>query len=193
MNWNALFIIILISAISILFRWISFNRVDSIALDFSISSVAYIIISHSTTIYAVPRTILGITIVIILSFIHNKYFSILLSNTNSLIDVLIAECDHEEDEDKIKGLQASKPLARHAIFLSYVAFIKNGIIRKGKKDASNNYAYLLSQIFGETNKCSKDDLSLTKKEQIIGLVFFNLLGLLSLLNATLECFFIYLN
>ena len=195
MNWNALIIIMIISTISVLFRWISFKRVDSIAMELSISSIAYVIISFNTLTHSLYRVLIGIIIVIILSWIHFNYFSKLLNKTKTHIRVMIESVNsqgNKSKEEKKEALEAAIPLAKHAIFLSYVAFIKNGQIRKGKKTASKKYASLLSSIYGETDKCTEEHLCLEKKDQIIGLILFNVLGLLSILNATLDCFFISL-
>lgn len=192
-------VIVTISAISIFFRWFAFNRVDSVAMEFSIVSLAVKLLETITKYRTagIVRRDIGLCaflflLVAVLSCFHHANYSTLLGKIENIINEAKpdekGETEQEKAENDIRreGLENTLPLARHAIFLTYSFFLENRFkfyVRRGKKSARENFANLINSLSKLTYKIESSDLLLTTGTQIGGLAVFTLLGGLSVYLA----------
>lgn len=196
--------IVAISAISIFFRWVAFNRVDSVAMELSVVSFSARVL-ESIAKYQVGELtgtdiilcVSSLALVMILSFVHHSLYSSLLERIKEIVNNAKPgmESDAEENEEerakneiKRQALDNTLPLARHAIFLSYSYFLEhkfNFYIRRGKKNARENYAKLINSLSKLSYTTQASDLLLPPGTQKGGLVVFSLLGVVSVFLATL--------
>lgn len=195
-------IISAISAICIFFRWFAFNRVDSVALEVSAVSFSFRVFETVTKYQSqniagkdILLCVLSCLLFVALSCFHHANYSTLYEKIKGVIDN--AKPKLENDTEETKGENAIKrealdntlPLARHAIFLSYSHFLENKLgfyIRRGKKDARENYAKLLNSLSKLSFKVQESDLLLSEQTQKGGLLSFLVLGIFSILLAILE-------
>lgn len=198
-DWFKLFLIVGISAVSVIIRWWSFSRVDSVALELSLNSFFLklfetctdIFVNDSFSLCAVLLCALLFLFVVILATVHHW----MKNKLNKIVQDIIEEAkqtskessDFEETRKNV--LDSTMPLARHAIFLSFSAFLEQRLpvtVRKGKSDARKRYAQLIDSISDAGNVVKENDLLLPEKKQILGLVLFLLLGAGSVLIAVLS-------
>lgn len=190
MKFAVLLVILVFTGISVFFRWLAFNRVDSVAFDLSVSSMAYTLLkpvlssnSWSEFINAICDRdwllccFFSVAIVVVLAIIHHYFFGKLFMQIENKIAETKRKLTGNNSNRTLKSdaLDATIPLARHAVFLSYITFIKRFSLRKGKRIAREKFAGLLTRISGN-NELSERDFCLNKKNEIVGLVAFNLLG-----------------
>lgn len=192
-------LIFMISAISIFFRWLAFNRVDSVALDISLVCFSFRIFetfmkykSGSMSGKDILLCVLSFFIVLALSVFHSFNYSTLIRNIRCAIDK--AKPPEDEDDDKTRELNKLKrealdntfPLARHAIFLSYSQVLEEKLqifVRKGKKVARENFEKLINSLDGIRHPIGPSDLLLPPAAQIKGLILFFILGTASVVLA----------
>lgn len=194
-------IIAVISAISIFFRWLAFNRVDSVALEISIVSFAFrvfeTIVKYQSKELAgtdIFLCIVSFLLVVALSCIHHSNYATLLEKIKDLIDNAKPEQRNKDEEIneandiKREALDNTFLLARHAIFLTYSYFLEeifNLYIRRGKKKARDNYARLINSLSKLSFTVQESDLLLSKGTQIAGLLICFVLGGISVLLVVL--------
>lgn len=194
-------VIVALSVISIFFRWYAFNRVDSVALEISVVSFAFRVFetigkyqSNEFTRKDIALCVLSLLPVAALSFLHHSNYSTLLEKIRRLIERAKPDLGNRakevEEANAIKreGLDKTLPLARHAIFLTYSYFLEekfNFYIRRGKKNARENYARLLKTLSKLNFNVQESDLLLDEGAQIGGLLACFALGGISILLVVL--------
>lgn len=194
-------LIIGISTVSILFRWLAFNRVDSVALELSLVSfsvrVVETLIKYQEGAFSekdIQYCGFLFGLVLLLSGFHAFSYQILTQKIRTVIDRAKpqkgtdTEKTKELNELKRQALENTLPLARHAIFLSYSYFLEERLghyLRKGKKNARENYAKLIISLAGGQYTVEPSDLLLPTPAQLIGLLIFLGLGILSVVLAVL--------
>lgn len=194
-------VITVISAISIFLRWFAFNRVDSVALEIAVVSFAFLVFetigkyqSNELVGKDIIKCVVSLLLVILLSCFHHSCYSSLLERIKELIDRAkpekknTSEKGNEANDIKREALDNTLPLARHAIFLTYSYFLEekfNFYIRRGKKNARENYARLLNSLSKLSFRVQESDLLLPTGTQMAGLLICIVLGGISVLLVAL--------
>lgn len=190
-DWNLFGRIIILMALSLGIRALAFKRFDSIAIDLSFSSFAYnagnifFPVSDNVSRFENLFFLGGLFSLLALLWVHRRYLDGLHDQIIERIKTKKQKIVDAQCKDlRMRVVDVSGPLLRRAILLTFTSYGSFAWLRPGKLDARNEAAAFYLETMGIELK--PDDFAMKKGNQIICMVIFFMLGLLSVACAVVR-------